>query len=144
MRSYRNESFFYHTNPYILNVTQQCRCSPMLIFRAWATCGSTTSSFSSQTLRLSRPAALLPAGAPPNKNNVFFLSLAVEERDGDGISSRCPKSPEVALVDFWVVSVGTGAQYTSSRSNKLLRSQCIICPKLFPNGEITEIGSKGN
>ena len=61
---------------------------------------STTSSFSSQTLRLSRPAALLPAGAPPNKNNVFFLSLAVEERDGDGISSRCPKSPEVALVDF--------------------------------------------
>ena len=30
------------TNPYILNVTQQCRCSPMLIFRAWATCGSTS------------------------------------------------------------------------------------------------------
>ena len=27
------------TNPYILNVTQQCRCSPMLIFRAWATYG---------------------------------------------------------------------------------------------------------
>ena len=27
--------FFSHTNPYILNVTQQCRCSPMLIFRAW-------------------------------------------------------------------------------------------------------------
>ena len=26
------------TNPYILNVTQQCRCSPVLIFRAWATC----------------------------------------------------------------------------------------------------------
>ena len=23
----------------LLNVTQQCRCSPMLIFRAWATCG---------------------------------------------------------------------------------------------------------
>ena len=30
--------FFSHTNSYILNVTQQCRCSPMLIFRAWATC----------------------------------------------------------------------------------------------------------
>ena len=30
---------FSHTNPQILNVTQQCRCSPMLIFRAWATCG---------------------------------------------------------------------------------------------------------
>ena len=30
--------FFPHTNPYILNVTQQCRCSTMLIFRAWATC----------------------------------------------------------------------------------------------------------
>ena len=31
--------FFSHTNPYILNVTQQCLCSPMLLFRAWATCG---------------------------------------------------------------------------------------------------------
>ena len=27
-----------YTNPYISNVTQQCLCSPMLIFRAWATC----------------------------------------------------------------------------------------------------------
>ena len=27
------------SNPYILNVTQQCRCSPTLILRAWATCG---------------------------------------------------------------------------------------------------------
>ena len=35
---YRNDRFFSHTNPYISNVTQQCRCSPMLIFRAWATC----------------------------------------------------------------------------------------------------------
>ena len=36
---YRNDRFFSHTNPYILNVyTQQSRCSPMLIFRAWATC----------------------------------------------------------------------------------------------------------
>ena len=35
--------FFSHTNPYILNVTQQCRCSPMLIFRAWATCGNSLS-----------------------------------------------------------------------------------------------------
>ena len=34
-------SFFSHTNPYISNVTQQCRCSPMLIFRAWATCAQT-------------------------------------------------------------------------------------------------------
>ena len=33
--------FFSHTNPYISNVTQQCRCSPMLIFRAWATCAQT-------------------------------------------------------------------------------------------------------
>ena len=24
---YRNDRFFSHTNPYILNVTQQCRCS---------------------------------------------------------------------------------------------------------------------
>ena len=31
--------YFSHTNPYILNVAQQCRCSPMLIFRAWTTCG---------------------------------------------------------------------------------------------------------
>ena len=31
--------FFSHTNPYISNVMQQCRWSPMLIFRAWATCG---------------------------------------------------------------------------------------------------------
>ena len=30
-----------------------------------------------------------------------------------------------------VLSVGTGAQYTSSRSNKLLRSQCIICSNYF-------------
>ena len=36
---YGNDRFFSHTNPYILNVTQQCRCSPMLIFRAWAACG---------------------------------------------------------------------------------------------------------
>ena len=35
---YRNDRFFSHTNPYILNVTQQCRCWPMIIFRAWATC----------------------------------------------------------------------------------------------------------
>ena len=35
---YGNDRFFSH-NPYILNVTQQCRCSPMLIFRAWATSG---------------------------------------------------------------------------------------------------------
>ena len=34
-------SFFSHKNPYISNVTQQCRCSPMLIFRAWATCVQT-------------------------------------------------------------------------------------------------------
>ena len=33
--------FFSHTNPYISNVTQQCRCSPMLIFRACATCAQT-------------------------------------------------------------------------------------------------------
>ena len=32
------KSFHFRTNPYISNVTQQCRCSPMLIFRAWATC----------------------------------------------------------------------------------------------------------
>ena len=30
---------FSHTNPYISKVTQQCRGSLMLIFRAWATCG---------------------------------------------------------------------------------------------------------
>ena len=36
---YRNDSFFSHTNPYISNVTQQCRCSPMLIFRTWASYG---------------------------------------------------------------------------------------------------------
>ena len=35
---FRNDRFFLHTNPYISNVTQQCRCSPMLIFRTWATC----------------------------------------------------------------------------------------------------------
>ena len=41
---YRNDRFFSHTNPYILNVTQQCRCSPMLIFRACATCDHTSPS----------------------------------------------------------------------------------------------------
>ena len=35
---YRNVRFFSHINPYISNVTQECRCSPMLIFRTWATC----------------------------------------------------------------------------------------------------------
>ena len=30
--------FFSQTNLYISNVTQQCRCSPVLIYRAWATC----------------------------------------------------------------------------------------------------------
>ena len=39
MGFYVNCKFFSYTNPYILNVTQQCRCSPMLTFRAWATCG---------------------------------------------------------------------------------------------------------
>ena len=38
---YRNDRFFSHTNPYIWNVMQQYRCSPMLIFRAWATCPQT-------------------------------------------------------------------------------------------------------
>ena len=31
---YRNDKFFSHTNLYISKVTQQCRLSPMLIFRA--------------------------------------------------------------------------------------------------------------
>ena len=35
---YKNNRFFSHTNTYILNVTQQSQCSPMLIFWAWATC----------------------------------------------------------------------------------------------------------
>ena len=35
-------AFLFHKNPYILNVMQQCRCSPMLIFRAWATSGFST------------------------------------------------------------------------------------------------------
>ena len=39
----RNERFFSHSNPYISNVTQQCWCSPLLIFRAWATSGIITS-----------------------------------------------------------------------------------------------------
>ena len=30
---------YSHTNPYVSNVTQQCRCSPRLTFRAWATSG---------------------------------------------------------------------------------------------------------
>ena len=30
--------FFSHTNPYISNVTQHCRCSPILICPTWATC----------------------------------------------------------------------------------------------------------
>ena len=36
---------FSHANPYILNVIQQCRCSPMLIFRAWATCAENETDF---------------------------------------------------------------------------------------------------
>ena len=40
-RRLRKRQFFSHTNPYILNVTQQCRCSPTLIFRAGATCEGT-------------------------------------------------------------------------------------------------------
>ena len=40
---YRNDRLFSHSNPYISNVTQQLmRCSPMLIFRAWATCEITS------------------------------------------------------------------------------------------------------
>ena len=35
----RKRQVFSNTNPYILNVTPQCRYSPMLIFRAWPTCG---------------------------------------------------------------------------------------------------------
>ena len=37
----------------------------------------------------------------------------MELRDGDGISSRCPQSPEVALVDFW------GLRLRGCRSNGL-------------------------
>ena len=37
-RRLEKQQIFSLTNPYILNVTQQCRCTPMLIFRAWATC----------------------------------------------------------------------------------------------------------
>ena len=36
--SYGSDRSFCHTNPHISNVTRQCRCSPKLIFRAWATC----------------------------------------------------------------------------------------------------------
>ena len=38
---FKNELFhiLHVTNPYISNVTQQCRCSPMLTFRTWLTCG---------------------------------------------------------------------------------------------------------
>ena len=43
---YRNDRFFPHTNPYILNVTQQCRCSPMFIFRSWVTCDENVRLFS--------------------------------------------------------------------------------------------------
>ena len=32
-------SCFSHTNSYIWNVTNECWCLPMLVFRAWATCG---------------------------------------------------------------------------------------------------------
>ena len=40
----RSSRFFPHTNPYISNVWQQCRCSPMLIFRAWTTYAQTRNS----------------------------------------------------------------------------------------------------
>ena len=53
-------AFLFHKNPYILNVMQQCRCSPMLIFRAWATSGFSTpdatgDSFSSVASGLEKP-----------------------------------------------------------------------------------------
>ena len=53
-------AFLSHTNPYILNVTQQCRCLPMLIFRAWATSGfsrpeATADSFSPIASGLKKP-----------------------------------------------------------------------------------------
>ena len=34
----RGEGFFSHADPCILGVARRCRCSPMLIFRAWDTC----------------------------------------------------------------------------------------------------------
>ena len=37
-RRLEKRQVFSYTNPYILNVTQQCRRPQMLIFRAWATC----------------------------------------------------------------------------------------------------------
>ena len=42
---YANDWFFPDTNPYTSNVTQQWRCSLMLIFRGWATCVSVTGLF---------------------------------------------------------------------------------------------------
>ena len=47
------QGFFFHANPYISNVMQQCRCSPMLIFRAWATCGLSRDMDNSSIFRLS-------------------------------------------------------------------------------------------
>ena len=52
-----------------------------------------------------------------------------------------PTKLNVSLRETWlqkksVLSVGTGAQFTSSRSNKLLRSQCIICSNYFQMEEL--------
>ena len=51
--NYVNDRFFSHTNPYIANVTPQCRCSPMLVFRAWATCDTTVRGVTALRLILS-------------------------------------------------------------------------------------------
>ena len=46
-RLHKRYSFFSHATPYISNVTQQFRSSPILILRAWATCGSFDGKFAS-------------------------------------------------------------------------------------------------
>ena len=59
-------------------------------------------------------------------------------------SKNCEK---LEKSQFWlklVLSVGTGAQYTSSRSKKITSVSMHNLLKLFPNGGITEIVSKGN
>ena len=82
--SYRNDRFFPHSNPYISNVSQQCRCSPMLIFRAWATCAVPGSLFRC-LLAVPSPRRVAPYEAKWKRwESVWYAILSDHALEGNG------------------------------------------------------------
>ena len=101
---YRNDRVFSHTNPYILNVTQQCRCSQMLIFGAWATCDIIIVSWSLLNISTIHLNAIYSTIQHNNFIESIFLSR-VESRgfhvEGEGTMSRVEGNIFFPIFFFW-------------------------------------------